>query len=451
MLIRRLVDAVWVATLVRIGKTLLALALLVPTLHAQALAPANPETVGMSLERLGRVSAVLRGYVDRGEIAGAVALIARDGRIVYLDTVGVIDPGTRAPMRSNAIFRIASMSKTVTSVAILMLQEEGKLLLTDPVSKYIPAFRTMRVAQLAPGDSGRLRGTTVPARRPITIRQLLLHRSGLSYTFLDTTSIGEGYKRAGIHDLVDTTGGTVGAMVEKLAARPLAFEPDTRVHYSLAIDVLGRVVEVASGMPLDRFMRERIFQPLGMNDTDFYVPDDKLSRLVTPMTSERAQLRPVRGNVEWFDNVELGGRSFRGSRTYFSGGAGLFSTATDYARFAQMLLDGGKAGGVRILGPKSIELMTADGNADLPTSAGGSDASWGTGLGVGIVKDLGQSETMGSQGMFSFGGIYGTNYWVDPKERMVGVLMVQIFPFGNIPIARHFRTMAYQAITETRR
>ena len=428
--------------------TLLAVTLFLSgTLNAQSLTRDRPEAVGMSTERLARVSAVLRGYVDRGEVAGAVALIARHGRIVYMDTIGVIDFDSRTLMRSNAIFRIASMTKAVTSVATLMLQEEGKLLLGDPVSKYIPVFRAMRVAQPAQGDSGKLRGTPVPVRRQITIRQLLLHRSGLSYVFLDTTSIGDSYKKAGIHDLIDNSGATIGDMVEKLAAQPLAFEPNTRVGYGLSIDVLGRVVEVVSGMSLDRFMRERIFGPLKMNDTYFYVPDDRLNSLVTPVTREGGSLRVIRGNVEWFANTELGGREFRGSRTYFSGGAGLFSTAHDYARFAQMLLNGGELDGVRIVSPKSVELMSSDANADLPANAGGSSAASGTGFGVGIVKDLGQYGTLTSEGMYTFGGIYGTNFWVDPKEQMVGVLMVQFYPFAGVPIATHFRTMAYQAIT----
>jgi CubicO group peptidase (beta-lactamase class C family) len=305
----------------------------------------------------------------------------------------------------------------------------------------------MQVAQPAPADSGKLRGAPVPARGQITIRQLLLHRSGLTYVFLDTTRIGESYKKAGIHDLIDNSGGTVGDMVEKLAAQPLAFEPNTRVGYGLSIDVLGRLVEVVSGMPLDRFMRERIFAPLEMTDTYFYVPDNKLRWLVTPVAREQGKLRVIRGNVEWFANTELGGREFRGSRTYFSGGAGLFSTAHDYARFAQMLLNGGELNGIRIVGSKSVELMSSDANGDLPTNAGGSSVASGTGFGVDIVKDLGQYGTLTSQGMYTFGGIYGTNFWVDPKEEMVGVLMVQFYPFASVPIATHFRTMAYQAIT----
>jgi CubicO group peptidase (beta-lactamase class C family) len=409
---------------------------------AQALAPARPEAVGVSAERLGRLQRAMQGFVDRGEVAGVVALVVRDGRVVALDTAGWLNVEARIPMRSGTIFRIASMSKPVTSVAIMMLYEEGRLLLSDPVARYLPEFRDMQVVAGADSAGGRL----VRARRPITIHDLLTHRSGLSYGFLDRGPVGDAYRAAGISDgIAPDSVATVADNVARLAALPLLHQPGERWTYGLSVDVLGRVVEVVSGRSLADFLRERIFAPLRMPDTDFLVPEAKLARLAVPYTpADRGRLRAM-ARIERFGNLTLGGVGYRGSARYFSGGAGLASTARDYARFLQMLLNGGELDGVRLLGPKTVELMTVSHTADLSPSPLGPGT--GFGLGFAVTTDLAGAEVPGSVGQYRWSGIYGTSFWVDPKERLVGVLMVQLFPSDNVPIDQVFQALTYQALT----
>ena len=421
------------------------LCLTAPFALAAQLPRARAEAVRMSSERVARMRPSMQGFVDRGDVAGVVTIVARNGRLVALDTVGYADAEHKKPMRSTTIFRIASMSKAVTSVAVMMLVEEGRVHLSDPLGRYIPAFDSVRVA--VADSAGHLKANTTAPKRGITIHDLLTHRSGLAYGFIDEGVVGDGYRKAGVSDGISPTSGTLAQNVDKLARQPLSFEPGAKWQYSLATDVLGRVVEVASGMPLDRFVRERIFVPLKMNDTDFYVPDEKVDRLAVPYTHDAGNLRPM-ANPERFFNGRLvmGGPQWRGSRTYFSGGAGLFSTAGDYARFLQMLLNGGALDGVRLLSPKTIELMTASATNDL--GPGAVDRGVGFGLGFGIIGDLGAHGAYGSVGNFSWGGIYGSDYFVDPKEQMVGVMMIQLFP-GRAPITETFEAMAYQAITRS--
>jgi CubicO group peptidase (beta-lactamase class C family) len=341
-------------------------------------------------------------------------------------------------MRTDTIFRIASMSKPITSVAIMMLYEDGKLLLTDPVSRFIPAFKNGRVAK---------GGGTEPARRQISIRDLLTHRAGLSYGFFDGGPVGNAYRSTGVSDGLTVTTGTLAENIDKLAAAPLVSEPGTEWHYGLSTDVLGRVVEVASGMSFDAFLRDRIFKPLGMNDTSFDVPDAKWSRFATVYSPDGSGgIRPMK-DPETFGNTVMSPLAYyRSPKRYFSGGAGLTSTIHDYGRFAQMLLNGGSLDGVRLLSPKTIELMTTSHTADLP-SAGLLGAGGQFGLGFRITTDLGASETLGSTGMYGWSGIYGTNFWVDPKERLIGILMVQRYPGSTAAAA--FQAMVYQAVTRS--
>jgi CubicO group peptidase (beta-lactamase class C family) len=321
----------------------------------------------------------------------------------------------------------------------MMLYEEGRLQLTDPVARFIPAFKSQQVLD----DSGAM----VPARRGVTIRDLLSHRSGLSYGFLNNGPVGTAYRSAGVTDGLTLMPVTLAEAIDKLAAQPLMSQPGAAWNYSLSTDVLGRVVEVASGKPFDVFMRERIFTPLRMTDTSFEVPDARWSRMATVYSPDQAGgIRPMK-DPETFGNTVMSPiASYKPPKKYFSGGAGLTSTARDYGRFAQMLLNGGALDNARLLGPKTVELMTTSHTGDLPGGGGSLIGAGGAfGLGFRIVTDLGATQTLGSPGMFGWSGIYGTTFWVDPKERLIAVLMVQRYP--GSPVAAAFQPLVYQAIT----
>jgi len=407
---------------------------------SQALATATPESVGMSSERLQRLHQGMQGLVDRHEVSGIVTLVARDGKIADVHAVGFQDVENRTPMKTDTIFRIASMTKPITSVAIMMLHEEGKLQLSDPVSRFIPAFGTMKVSTGA-------NGATEPARRPITIRDLLSHRSGLTYGFLNGGEVGNAYRKAGVPDGLSITEGTIEQGVAKLAAQPLVSQPGAAWNYSLSTDVLGRVIEVASGMTFDAFLRDRVFKPLGMMDTSFDVPEAKWSRFATVYSPDGANsIRPMK-DPETFGNTVMSPFAYyKSPKKYFSGGAGLTSTARDYARFAEMLVDGGALGNIRLLSPKSIELMATSATSDLPPNAlVGPGANFG--LGFKVTTDLGASQELGSEGMYGWLGIYGTSFWVDPKERLIAIMMVQRYP--GSPVGALFQPLVYQAITKS--
>jgi CubicO group peptidase (beta-lactamase class C family) len=416
---------------------LVAAAGLAVSAQPSALIPkAAPASVGVSAERLERLHRGMQGFIDRNQAAGIVTLIARDGKIADLHASGFQDQETKAPMRTDTLFRIASMTKPITSVAVMMLYEEGRLLLTDPVSKFIPAFKSQRV--LAAGSEA-----PVAARRGMNLRDLLSHRSGLTYGFLNGGAVGNLYRKNGVTDGLTTTTMTLAEAIDKLAAEPLVAHPGAAWNYSLSTDVLGRVVEVASGQPFDVFLRERIFKPLRMADTDFVVPEGKWPRMATVYSPDPAGgIRPMR-DPETFGNTVMSPVAYYKSKTYFSGGAGLVSTAGDYARFAQMLLNGGSLDGVRLLGPKTIELMTVSHTTDLqPGGLLGSGN--GFGLGFRVVTDLGATATLGSPGIYGWSGIYGTNFWVDPKERLVAIMLVQRYP--GSPVAASFQPLVYQAL-----
>jgi CubicO group peptidase (beta-lactamase class C family) len=396
------------------------------------------DSVGVSTDRLERLHAAMQQFVDRKEVSGLVTLVERGGKVVDVYSTGEQDIEHHVKMSDATIFRIASMSKPITAVAILMLHEEGRFLLTDPVSRFIPAFKDMRVA----GADG-----TTAARRPITIRDLLTHRSGISYGFLDRGPVGNAYRQNGVPDGLSTYDGTLAEAIDKLAAQPLLSQPGAEWHYSLGFDVLGRVVEVASGKPFDQFLQERLFGPLRMNDTSFVVTDAKWPRFATAYVREGNDLRPIK-DPETFNGTLTYSpwAMYKGGKRHFSGGAGLTSTVHDYARFTQMLVNGGELDGVRILSPKTVEMMSASHTSDLPSGAvslGGPGTSFG--LGVRVVTDLGASQTLGSVGMYGWTGIYGTSFWVDPKEKLSGVLMIQRNG-GVAPVQNTFQTMTYQAI-----
>jgi CubicO group peptidase (beta-lactamase class C family) len=395
------------------------------------------ESVGVSSERLGRLHQGMQAFVDRHEAGGIVTLIARAGKVVDVHASGFQDVESRTPMKTDTIFRIASMSKPIASVAVMMLYEEGKLLLTDPVSKYIPAFRSSVVMAAD--------GTTTPARRGITIRDLLSHRSGITYGFLNGGAVGNVYRKEGILDGLTIMPTSLAEAIDKLAAAPLVSQPGAAWNYSLSTDVLGRVVEVVSGKPFDVLLRERIFTPLGMTDTSFDVPDTKVARFATAYAPDGAGgIRPMKDPESFGNAVFSPGISYKPGKKYFSGGAGLTSTAADYAKFCQMLLDGGVAGGTRLLSPKTIELMTSSHTSDLPPVGGLLGQGTAFGLGFQITTDAAATQTMGSNGLYGWSGIYGTVFWVDPKEKLVAIMMVQRYP--GSPVAAAFRPLVYQAL-----
>ena len=426
--------------LARVGPALLfalvAPSLLAPSLLAQALPrAAKPEEVGLSSERLQRLTDTFQGYVKDGKLAGAVVLVTRRGKIAYSGAFGSRDIDTHAPMKEDAIFRIASQTKALVSVAAMQLQEEGKLLLADPVGKYIPEFQKTKVAVLRPGGYD-----VVDAKRPITIRDLLTHTSGVSY--------GDGpakdlWQKAGITGwYFADRDEPVAATVTRMAALPFDAQPGEKYVYGYNTDILGVVVERASGLPLDEYLRTRIFEPLKMRDTYFYLPPAKADRLATVYSatpSGKIERAPTPGTMV------SQGAYVEGPRKSFSGGAGIVSTALDYARFLQMMLNGGELEGARILGRKSVELMTVDHIGTLETEPGR-----GFGLGFSVVKDVGLRGTPGSVGEFGWGGAYHSTYWVDPKEQLVVVYFTQLLPNAGLDDHAKLRALLYQAIVDAR-
>jgi len=401
-------------------------------LAAAALPKANPEDVGLSAERLKRVHALLERYIDQGEIAGAVSLVARRGRVVHWEAQGLMDLESRQPMRPDTIFRLASMTKPVTSLAVMMLHEEGRFLLDDPVSKFLPEFKSMNVA-VANAPNERYPGgyRLVPADRAITIRHLLTHTAGLPSGTSGPTM--EAMHRLASLRKPETL---LADYIQALAQLPLNFQPGAAWEYGPATDVLGRLVEVVSGQPLDQFLRQRIFVPLGMNDTWFYLPDDRLARLASAYAKKN-------GKLEKLTSPNVDSRSGR----FFSGAGGLAGTAEDYFRLCQMFLNGGQFNGVRLLSRKTVEMMTANQIGRIPLWQ---DAyrGYGFGLGFRVRERLGESQTLGSAGEYGWGGAYGTYFWVDPKEQMIGILMIQLNPYAHLNIRPEFQNAVTQAIID---
>ena len=388
---------------------------------AADLPTAKPEQVGLSSERLDRMTQALRADVERGRIPGAVVLVARKGRVAYLQPVGFRDKTASTPMTADAIFRIASMTKPIVTVAALSLYEEGRLLLSDPVSKYIPAFKNQTVGL-----------ERAPAEREMTIQDLMRHTSGLTYGNRGTTEI---YKMYPESSNVSSLTLTMDEFIERLSKAPLLYQPGTRWEYSLSTDVLGRVVEIVAGKPLAEVLAERVYRPLKMTDTTFLVPADKRARI--------AQALPT--HPETGAEYKLADPTV--PRKFDCGGGCAVSTAGDYARFAQMLLNRGVLDGARVLAPRTVELMTADHLGPISRGTGaGAWPGYTWGLGLAVRQDKGIAPIPGSAGDYYWPGAFATYWWADPKEEMVVVSMMQS------PLGRHYqqivRTLVYQAIAE---
>ncbi len=370
----------------------------------QPLPPAAPEEIGLSSARLARLGAVLQGEVERGRVPGAVALIARRGRIAYFEHFGQRDPAAGTPMTSDAIFRIYSMTKPITSVAAMMLWEEGRFLLSDPIAKYLPDFSDLQVAVEQGGQIER-----VPTERPVTIQDLLRHTSGLTYEFRGPGAVQKMYMSAKIYSRAQSNADQVAT----LGKLPLLHQPGTRWEYSRSTDVIGRLVEVLSGLPLSAYFERHILAPLGMVDTAFHVPPRHHSRLAEAFAKD-----PDSGSV-----VQL--LEVRDPPNFESGGGGLVSTAGDYARFLQMLLNGGALDGRRYLSRKTIELMTADHLGEVTGAPDLLLPGHGFGLGFAVRLQAGIAHVPGSVGQYFWGGLAGTTFWVDPAEQLFALLLIQ--------------------------
>ena len=402
-----------------------------------------PESVGLSSERLDRIGRNIQKSVDENRIAGAVSLVARRGKIGYFKAFGLSNREDRKPMQTDQIFRICSMTKPITSVAVMMLYEEGRFLLNEPVSNFIPEFKEMKVLDPpSTQDQTSPPGNLVPAKRPITIRHLLTHTSGLTYHW--NARLGKGYREAGMGHGILHQEGTIGDAVKRLARLPLLFQPGDTFEYSVADDVLGYFVEVVSGMPLDKFLQERLFKPLGMKDTGFFLPSEKVSRLARAYTYDAEKgLQPFRDQqtIEEGNFIYSADYPYHGPRTYFSGGGGLCSTTEDYYRFCQMMLNGGKWGDTRILSRKSVELISGN-------HIQGKSETLGYGLGFGVNSEARHLTELGSMNAYYWGGFFYTSFVIDPKEDMIAVFMGQLHPTGGLNLEARTIRLTYQAIND---
>jgi CubicO group peptidase (beta-lactamase class C family) len=399
-------------------------------LFARVPAPVAPEQVGFSKERLARIRPQLEKYVEDNRLAGGTALIARHGKVIYFETFGVMDKESGGPMTKDAIFRIYSMTKPIVAVAALTLYEEGKFSLLDPVSKYLPEFSDMKV--VVPAADG-APWHTVAAERPILILDLLRHTSGMN---------NRGPKDANgelIFARLDIRSHSLADGIKLLASAPLVHQPQSGFDYSPGPDVIGRLIEVWSGMPLDQYLEERIFRPLHMTDTGFWVPEAKWSRLAT-LYDRGANDKIVRATGDAQDGYKM-------KPPFLSGAGGLVSTTSDYLRFAQMLLNRGQLDGVHILSPKSIELMSSDLLGDLPVFDGPMLPGYGFGLSVAVNKGPAKTATIGSAGEYYWEGAAASLFFVDPREDLLTVFMIQ--KREGIDISREYKRMVYQALVDT--
>ncbi len=402
----------------------------------QGIRSVPPNGTGLSSERLDRIGAVMNDHVAKGHIAGAIGLIARRGKVGYFETYGFQDKEAGVAMRKDSIFRMYSMTKPITGVAVMILYEEGKFYLTDPVSKYLPELANMKVAVVETDPrTGKKTRYSVPAQREITILDLLRHTSGIDYAGPEDLEGKRIYEKLGTNS-VDQT---IGEMVKKIGQAPLVHQPGTMWEYGLSMDVLARLVEAVSGQPYDKFLEQRIFKPLGMVDTGYTVPQEKANRF-------SKLYAPAEG---WTikANTTPAQTSYLKPAVNFGGGSQSVSTAADYLRFCQMLLNGGELDGVRILSRKTVELMTADHLGDMPR--GGLLATgYGFGFTMAVSHGAGKTGVIGSEGEYFWGGAAGTRFWIDPKEQMIGIFMIQILPHTNLTYGSQFRQLAYQAISD---
>ncbi|HWE51603.1 MAG TPA: serine hydrolase domain-containing protein [Bryobacteraceae bacterium] len=412
------------------------LPLLALPLFAAALPVSKPDDVGLSPERLKRIHSMIQSHIDAKDFSGAVSLVARKGKVVHFEAHGMADVEGNKPMRTDTLFRLASMTKPLTAASILMLVEEGKLVISDPVSKFIPEYKNPKVAVWnLPNDPAGAGLHLVPANREITVQDLLTHTSGLANAFEGPA--GDYVRRANL-----PRGGSLAERVSRLAKLPLNFQPGTQWEYSpgTGFDTLGRIVEILSGMSLEKFFQTRIFEPLGMKDTFFTVPQNRRTDQAIAYTKDdKGLVRPRAAAAP--AAPEPGGE-------YFSGSGGLTGSTQDYLTFAQMLLNGGTLNGTRLLSRKTVELMTSDaiGPLDLRNYAGDQVLKgYGFGLGVRIRRSTGESGWMGSPGDFGWAGALGTYFWIDPKEQLIGIVMIQT---RNTRLRMEFPNTVYQAISD---
>jgi CubicO group peptidase (beta-lactamase class C family) len=393
----------------------------------------TPEDAGFSTRRLSRIGTVMQGYVDENRLAGVITLVARRGKLVHHERFGVMDLETAKPMEFDTIFRIYSMTKPVTAVALMMLYEQGIFQLRDPLSNFLPEFQEVKVWVRE--------DKVVKPEREITIYDLLTHTAGFSYGGYDETGIPVDR----LYDEADLDSIEISneEMVRRLARLPLMYHPGQKWFYSVATDVVGHLVEVISARTLDAYFEENIFRPLGMEDTAFYVPEDKIGRFA-------ALYGPGEdGGLKLLDDPATG--EYAKPPRLLAGGHGLVSTTGDYVRFCQMLLNGGELGGTRLLGRKTVELMTMN---HLPESM--IPVGWlpdvmhgyGFGLGVRVRVDDAQAGLLGSVGDYGWGGYASTNFFIDPKEELIAILMPQFLPSGYYPIRKEFRVLVYQALVD---
>ncbi len=395
-----------------------------------------PEKNQFSANRLKRIDKLIQQYIDSNWISGAIAIVAKDGNIVYHNAIGYDDKEKNKPLQRDAIWRIASQTKAITSVGVMMLFEEGKFLLDDAISKYIPQFRKPVVLDKFNKTDSTY--TTLPAKREITIRDLLTHTSGIGYAQIGSETMNSIYAKAGVVGGIGLKGGLLADNIKKLATLPLVHQPGEKFTYGLNTDVLGYLIEVVSGLSLDQFFRKNIFDPLGMKDTYFYLPKEKQSRLAMLHSEDKATKRVINTpeviNVNgtfYRDYPVLDGGSF------YSGGGGLVSTTTDYAIFMQMLLNNGIYNNKQLLSRNSIRLMTTSQTNSLGITFG---------LGFQVVSDADAGRNTASPGTFSWGGMFASSYWIDPKEKIVAQFVLQQYPFTHGEIAEKFKVAVYQAL-----
>ena len=392
---------------------------------------AQPDTAGMSSERLARIAPAMQRYIDAQLTPGVITAVMRHGKLVHFESQGLMDVATGKPMREDAIFRIASMTKPIASTALMMLWEEGHFQLRDPVSKFIPEFADTKVSTTADasGESGQL----VSPKRPIQIRDMLTHTAGLANSYRGNVSA---YRQAMSEPRPTSNAEQIG----RLAKLPLNYHPGEEWQYSAATNVVGHLVEIISGQSLDEFLHQRIFKPLDMTDTHFYLEDTKGGRLTTQYTPGGSN------KIQAQDPGSEQSRWITSPRNLFSGAGGLVSTVRDYLRFQQTVLNGGELDGTRILAPSTISLMLENHTGDLPLWLPG--PGMGFGLGYGVVVDRGAAATPLSEGAGYWGGAYCTLSWIDPEQDLVGVLMTQVRPYSHINIRQDFQVLTYQAIID---
>ncbi|MBO4221655.1 serine hydrolase [Bradyrhizobium neotropicale] len=417
--------------------------------------PASPESAGMSQAALDRLEDHLkRRYIEAGRFPGTQLLVYRRGKIVHSTVQGFADVERKVPVKDDTIFRIYSMTKPITSVAFMMLVEQGLVALDEPVHKYIPEWKNLGVFQAGTAPAF----LTKPPSRPMLIVDLLRHTSGLTYGFQQRSNVDAAYRENKIGEVVKA--GTLDSMIEDLAKIPLEFSPGEAWNYSVATDVIGYLVGKISGIPFEQFLRERIFNPLGMNDTDFFVPAHKAHRLAAcysadPQGGMTFHAADRKGGLTLQDDPATS--SFLSPPSLISGGGGLCSTAADYLTFCRALLNGGEVGGVRLIGPKTLKLMTSNhlpGGVDLPALSRSlfSEAAYnGIGFGLGFAVTMNPAQTLiaGSPGEYNWGGAATTSFWIDPAEELITIFMTQVLPSSAYPLRRELRTMVYAAITDS--